>query len=245
MFKKFTDLSKGKKVGVIGLTVVLFGAIGFGIGAMMVDNVEEAPVIINKEVLAQLIETEYDIVDLKNGDTDLVFSVTGDLTKDDVKTMAQNLIEKAELSGWEKETMKVNVFAKGAEDTDTEDKFYVEGLMHTATVDVEKSVIDLSSYESVPKVEKTDSLVDYGNGSVESKDGHLIISLDMDLPEDEESLVEVAQQAKTFSVLFRDANSDKDIDSVELKLNPNDDTKKFAYHTDYETILLVTDVIPY
>ena len=246
MFKKIKDLSKGQKAGIIGASIVLIGALGLGIGTLMGgEEVTNQPVVISEENLAQLVETQYEISNLDDVDSTLKFAVSGDLTKEDVETLAKNLQEKAELSGWEKETMTVDVFATGATDTDTDGKFYVEGLMYTATINTEKNIIDLSSYESVPKVEKTDSLVDYSNGSVSSKDGQLVVSLDMDLPEDEESILEVAQQAKTFSILFRDSNSDKDIDSVELKLNPNDDTKKFGYHTDYETILVVTDVIPF
>jgi len=245
MFEKIKDLSKGQKAGIIGASIVLIGALGFGIGAFMIKENANKTVIINPTTLSQLVETDYEISNLTTDGATLNFAVTGDLTKEDVTTLAKNLKEKAELSGWEKETMKVDVFATGATDTKTDGEFYVEGLMYTATINTEKNIVDLSSYESVPKVEKTDSLVDYSNGSVSSKDGHLVVSLDMDLPEDEESILEVAQQAKTFSILFRDSNSDKNIDSVELKLNPNDDTKKFGYHTDYETILVVTDVIPF
>lgn len=245
MFKKLKDLSKGQKVGMIGASIALLGALGFGVGALMVQETVNEPIAITSDNLSQLVETEYTISNLTMDGATLNFAVTGDLSKDDVATLAKNLKEKAELSGWEKETMKVDVFATGSTDTETEGEFYVDGLMYTATIDSEKNIVDLSSYESVPQVEKTDVLVDYSNGSLSSKDGHVVVSLDMDLPEDEESILDVAQQAKTFSILFRDVNSDKDIDSVELKLNPNDETKKFGYHTDYETILVVTDVIPF
>lgn len=241
--EKFNNLSKGKKAGVIAGVLALLIVLGVGIGTLMGGKTKG--VVLSKDNLANLVETEYTVETLnqsKDG-KELEVNIKGDLQKKDLEHLAKALNEKNKASGWNKEEITVNIFGSASETVDKTD-FFVDGLLYTVVLNAEKSNADLSEYVSVPAVEKTDTLVEYSKGNLTAKDGNLVLSLDMDLSKNSENLTDVVQQAKTFAILFRETNKDKEIKSIELKLNPNDNEKKYNFHTEFENVLEVIDVLP-
>lgn len=241
--EKFNNLSKGKKTGVIAGVFALLVVVGILAGTLLGGQTKQ--VVLNKENLSNLIEKEYSVATLKESQDgkSLEVAINGELEDEDLKTLSKNLNEKNVSAGWNKEVITVNVFSKDSKAVD-KNKFYVDGLMYRVVLNTEKSNADISEYVSIPAVEKTDALVDYANGSVVSKDGHVELSLDMDLANVKDDVLKVAQQAKTFSILFRETNSDKNIDSMEIKLNPNDNENKFNYHTEFENTVEVINCLP-
>lgn len=241
--EKFKNLSKGKKAGVYAIGLAVLVALGAGAGLLLGNKTKDA--VISKENLAGLTTTNYTVEALnesKDGKK-LEVAIKGDFAEKDLEDLAKALKEKHAVAKWKSEEIAVNVFAKDSKTTEKSD-FFVEGLTNRIVVNVEKAKADISSYSNVPAVEKTDALVDYSKGEVQANDGNVILTLDMDVAKDEEKIVDVVQQLKTFAILFRETNSDKEIKSVELHVNPNDNELKYNFNTNFENILEVINVLP-
>lgn len=241
--EKFKNLSKGKKAGVFAIGLAILVVLGVVAGTLMGGKTKD--VVLSKENLTGLVDTAYTVETLnesKDGKK-LEVTVKGDFEQTDLEKLAKELNEKQKISNWGKQKITVNVFAKDAKSTEKND-FFVEGLTNRVVINVEKSKADISSYSNVPAVEKTDNIVEYSKGEIQANDGNLVLSLDMDLPKDDDKIVEVAQQLKTFTILFRETNSDKEIKSVELNVNPNHNEKKYNFNTNFENIIEVVNVLP-
>lgn len=242
MIKNFNDLSNWKKIFIIILITMLLGIAGVLLGSLLNNNSNK--IIINKDNLLNLIKAEYSVENIKESENEktLEFAIKGSLEKTDLEELSKNLNEKNIKSGWGKEQIIVNIF--NLESPTTEKKeFYMENLLNRIVIDSEKAEANISEYVNVPSVEKTDILVDYSKATIENNNGNLILSMDMDVSKNEDDLVDVVQQAKTFTIFFRESNKDKDIKSIELRLNPNDAQKKYNFHTEYENILEVIEVL--
>lgn len=241
--EKFKNLSKSKKAGVFAIGLAVLVVLGMVVGTLMGDKTKD--VVLSKENLTGLVDKAYTVETLNqsNDGKQLELTIKGDLEKSDLENLIKSLNEKNKLSGWNKEQIAINVFANDAEKTEKTD-FYVEGLINRVFLNVEKSKADISTYTNVPAVEKTDTLVEYSKGDLKANDGNLVLSLDMALSKDEDNVADVVQQLKTFSILFRETNSDKDIKSIELNVNPNDNERKYNFNTNFENIVEVIDVLP-
>lgn len=239
---KFNELSKYKKLGLITLLLVLLLIVGFVVGKL--NNKQTGEIILNKEDFAGLIKNDYTVESINDLNKELEINIKGDLDKNNVKELALLLNKKNLGSGWEKEKITVNIFGSYSNSFE-KTEFYQIGLIYRLVIDTEKANAGISEYVTVPAVEKTDNLVEYSKGDIIDNEGHLIISLNMDVSKDDDDLTEVVQQAKTFTIFFRETNKDKDIKSIELRINPNDSEKKYNFHTEYENVLEVIDVLSF
>lgn len=198
---------------------------------------------LDKEDFSALIKNDYSVEKIEDiNNNSLEISINGDLTTNNLKELAVVLCKKNKELNLNKKEIIINVFASNypvVEDND----FYFDGLLYKMVLDTEKSTVDISEYQTISDVNPSKRIANFSNKDIKANNGNIIISIDMDLKENENDYFKVLEQGKAFISLFREANSDKEINSVELIINPNSDNTKFKLHTDFENTLEVINTI--
>lgn len=121
--------------------------------------------------------------------------------------------------------------------------FYAEGLLKDVKIDFNENKAIIGTFERVPAIEKAEFINDYTEGKISSKEGNIVITMDMTF--EGENPVNVVANAKAFCELFNSANSSKDIKSIELHLNENSDTNQYRFNNLFGEILEKIEVINY
>ena len=198
---------------------------------------------LDKEDFSALIKNDYSVEKIEDiNNKSLEISINGDLTTNNLKELAVVLCKKNKELNLNKKEIIINVFGSNYPVVEDDD-FYVDGLLYKMVLDTEKSTVDISEYQTISDVNPSKRIVNFSNKDIKANNGNIIISIDMDLKENENDYFKVLEQGKAFISLFREANSDKEINSVELIINPNSDNTKFKLHTDFENTLEVINTI--
>ncbi len=121
--------------------------------------------------------------------------------------------------------------------------FYTEGLLKDVKIDFNENKAIIGTFERVPAIEKAEFINDYTEGKISSKEGNIVITMDMNF--EGENPVNVVANAKAFCELFKSANPSKDIKSIELHLNENSDTNQYRFNNLFGEILEKIEVINY
>ena len=121
--------------------------------------------------------------------------------------------------------------------------FYTEGLLKDVKIDFNENKTIIGTFEKVPAIEKAEFINDYTEGKISSKEGNIVITMDMNF--EGENPVNVVANAKAFCELFKSANPSKDIKSIELHLNENSDTNQYRFNNLFGEILEKIEVINY
>lgn len=123
------------------------------------------------------------------------------------------------------------------------ENFYEEGLLKDVKIDFKTNKVTIGTFEKVPAIEKSEFINDYSQGKVISKDGNIIITMDMAF--EGENPVNVVANAKAFCELFKSANPSKNINSIELNLNEDSATNEYRFNNLFEGILEKIEVVNY
>ena len=123
------------------------------------------------------------------------------------------------------------------------ENFYEEGLLKDVKIDFKTNKVTIGTFEKVPAIEKSEFINDYSQGKVISKDGNIIITMDMAF--EGENPVNVVANAKAFCHLFKSANPSKNINGIELHLNEDSDTNQYRFNNLFEEILEKIEVVNY
>ncbi len=123
------------------------------------------------------------------------------------------------------------------------ENFYEEGLLKDVKIDFKTNKVTIGTFEKVPAIEKSEFINDYSQGKVISKDGNIIITMDMAF--EGENPVNVVANAKAFCELFKSANPSKNINSIELHLNEDSATNEYRFNNLFEGILEKIEVVNY
>ena len=106
-------------------------------------------------------------------------------------------------------------------------------------ISLEKGTYTINSVNKVGNVEIGDEIGNYSNSKlIGAKDSNLEIEIDMNL--EELSKEEVMKRMKTYIKLFLDTNNDKDIKSIKLTVN-SEENKGYLYNTQMEEILVQSE----
>ena len=121
--------------------------------------------------------------------------------------------------------------------------FYTEGLLKDVKIDFNENKATIGTFERVPAIEKSEFINDYTEGKISSKEGNIVITMEMTF--EGENPVNVVANAKAFCELFKSANPSKDIKSIELHLNENSDTNQYRFNNLFGEILEKMEVVNY
>ena len=230
MLSKLKNLSKTNKiilsVGGILLIAILLGVIGFNVG--------KKDVKINEETIQKVVGDS--IVEIKEeDDTTLSLNIVGEFTEETIKDLYEL---GANLS-------KDKIFVKFYQNQDSvknEDKFFTEGLNAEVELNYLINAAKVGTFKKLPEVEKAKVIAEYNGEEINFKNGVVNINLNMALKE--ETSLEAVAQSKTFMEMFRDLNKDKDISSVQMNINPNDDNG-YSYSSEFENVVKEIKTIHY
>lgn len=121
--------------------------------------------------------------------------------------------------------------------------FYTEGLLKDVKIDFNENKAIIGTFERVPAIEKAEFINDYTEGKISSKEGNIIITMDMNF--EGKNPVNVVANAKAFCELFKSANPSKDIKSIELHLNENSDTNQYRFNNLFGEVLEKIEIVNY
>ncbi|NLZ35687.1 MAG: hypothetical protein GX889_12475 [Clostridiales bacterium] len=231
MLSKLKNLSKTNKIilsiGGVLLIAILLGVIGYNVG--------KKDVKVNEETIQKVIGEEY-VVEIKGEDeSTLNLNIVGEPTEEiinDLYELGANLA-------------KDKIFVKFYQNQDSvkdEDKFFTEGLNAEVELNYLINAAKVGTFKKLPEVEKAKVIAEYNGEEINFKNGVVNINLNMALKE--ETSLEAVAQSKTFMEMFRDLNKDKDISSVQMNINPNDDNG-YSYSSEFENVVKEIKTIHY
>ena len=123
------------------------------------------------------------------------------------------------------------------------ENFYEEGLLKDVKIDFKTKKVTIGTFEKVPAIEKSEFINEYSQGKVISKDGNIIITMDMTF--EGENPVNVVANAKAFCELFKASNPSKNINGIELHLNEDSDTNQYRFNSLFKEVLEKIEVVNY
>lgn len=201
-------------------------------GAIMGLKLGKSSVKINPLKIQELIEADYTAEIVSENEDRVDLNIIGNLDEAQSLNLIHSLFQLG--ANWNVESVNVNFFYS-KEDSKVVDKFYVDGLLKQVELNYITKTANIGTFQTVLGAYKPNDIVDYNKGEVEYKDNEVVIKTDMDLTDKDE--LDIVSQAKTFIVLFRDVNKDKEIESVQLDINHNGEKVAYSYNTDFENLL--------
>lgn len=231
---KLKSLKNWQKGLLVVLGIVLVGLIGLGVGKLV--STTATPEVAQAE-FENLIESTYTVSDFAEDGVEAKMNIKMDsIGEDDLKTLAQNIFDKAKKSKWTQERIYLNVFTT---DPKSDFNFYTDGLYGTILIDTEKQSASIGKFVDVPAVKKanTEKMLEAKNELVTNNEGKVVISLDMAIDNSEAIVME---QSLAYTDVVRTIN--KGIESIQLNINPNAD-KSFETHTDFDKVIKSVDKI--
>lgn len=235
-------IKKNRKIIVV-IIIILFVALGCIV-----------PSILNRKKVATNIETSteeenkiknlasksgYKILNQEENNFILVISEES-LDEEDFKNFIKEVYSYGKQYG--EELISFQVFS-GEQYAQKLQSFYTEGLLKDVKIDFNENKATIGTFERVPAIEKAEFINDYTEGKISSKEGNIVITMDMNF--EGENPVNVVANAKAFCELFKSANPSKDIKSIELHLNENSDTNQYRFNNLFGEILEKIEVINY
>lgn len=235
-------IKKNRKIIVI-IIIILFVALGCII-----------PSILNRKKVATNIETSTEEENkIKNLATKAGYKILNQEEKDFMLVISEESLDEEEFKNFIKEVhsygkqygealISFQVFSD-EQYAQKLQSFYTEGLLKDVKIDFNENKATIGTFERVPAIEKAEFINDYTEGKISSKEGNIVITMDMNF--EGENPVNVVANAKAFCELFKSANSSKDIKSIELHLNENSDTNQYRFNNLFGEILEKMEVVNY
>ncbi|EMH2710103.1 hypothetical protein SI855_002860 [Clostridioides difficile] len=219
---------KKKVIAIITLVVII---IGFVLGGEVSKKLE-----ISSDNLQGLINQNYNIENLEIKNNSIEFIVRGNLQINDIKDFSNELYKKSK--NWEQNELKVFFVSKDANTKNLKEEFFVNGLTNKVIIDKKKNSIKIGSFVGVPSIEKSRELSKFKEANIKYKDNN--VEINVSLPEIN-SLEQIVSQSKTFCIMFRDINKDKDIDNIQL--NIDNINNNYTFSTKNENVIEVIENI--
>ncbi|MCC0671438.1 MULTISPECIES: hypothetical protein [unclassified Clostridioides] len=219
---------KKKVIAIITLVVII---IGFVLGGEVSKKSE-----ISEDNLQGLISQNYSIENLEIKNNSIEFIVRGNLQMNDIKDFSNELYKKSK--NWEQNELKVFFVSKDANTKNLKEEFFVTGLTNKVIIDKKKDMIKIGTFVGVPSIEKSRELSKFKETNIKYKDNN--VEINVSLPEIN-SLEQIVSQSKTFSIMFRDINKDKDIDNIQLNINTI--SNNYIFNTKNENVIEVIENI--
>lgn len=235
-------IKKNRKIIVI-IIIILFVALGCII-----------PSILNRKKVATNIETSTEEENkIKSLVSKAGYKILNQEEKDFILVISEESLDEEEFKNFIKEVhsygkqygeelISFQVFSD-EQYAQKLQSFYAEGLLKDVKIDFNENKAIIGTFERVPAIEKAEFINDYTEGKISSKEGNIVITMDMTF--EGENPVNVVANAKAFCELFKSANSSKDIKSIELHLNENSDTNQYRFNNLFGEILEKIEVINY
>jgi len=235
-------IKKNRKIIVI-IIIILFVALGCII-----------PSILNRKKVATNIETSTEEENkIKSLVSKAGYKILNQEEKDFILVISEESLDEEEFKNFIKEVhsygkqygeelISFQVFSD-EQYAQKLQSFYAEGLLKDVKIDFNENKAIIGTFERVPAIEKAEFINDYTEGKISSKEGNIVITMDMNF--EGENPVNVVANAKAFCELFKSANSSKDIKSIELHLNENSDTNQYRFNNLFGEILEKIEVINY
>lgn len=235
-------IKKNRKIIVI-IIIILFVALGCII-----------PSILNRKKVATNIETSTEEENkIKSLVSKAGYKILNQEEKDFILVISEESLDEEEFKNFIKEVhsygkqygeelISFQVFSD-EQYAQKLQSFYAEGLLKDVKIDFNENKAIIGTFERVPAIEKAEFINDYTEGKISSKEGNIVITMDMTF--EGENPVNVVANAKAFCELFNSANSSKDIKSIELHLNENSDTNQYRFNNLFGEILEKIEVINY
>lgn len=237
-------IKKNRKIIVV-IIIILFVALGCIL-----------PSILNRKKVATNVETSteeenkiknlaskvgYKILNQEEKDFILVISEES-LNEEDFKNFIKEVYSYGKQYGEELISFQVFSDEQYAQKLQS---FYTEGLLKDVKIDFNENKATIGTFERVPAIEKAEFINDYTEGKISSKEGNIVITMDMTFEEENQNPTYVIANAKAFCELFKSANPSKDIKSIELHLNENSDTNQYRFNNLFGEILEKMEVVNY
>ncbi|MCC0728448.1 hypothetical protein KGF51_18840 [Clostridioides sp. ZZV14-6045] len=219
---------KKKVIVIITLVVIIMG---FVLGGEVSKKLE-----ISSDNLQGLINQNYSIEDLEIKNNYISFIVRGNLQINDIKDFSNELYKKSK--NWEQNELKVFFVSKDANTKNLKEEIFVNGLTNKVIIDKKKNNIKIGTFIGVPSIEKSRELSKFKEANIEYKDNN--VEINVSFPEIN-SLEQIVSQSKTFSIMFRDINKDKDIDNIQL--NIDNISNNYVFNTKNENVIEVIENI--
>ncbi|CCL32249.1 TPA: hypothetical protein KQE75_003693 [Clostridioides difficile] len=219
---------KNKIIIAIALLAII---LGFVLGGKVSKELE-----ISSDNLQGLINQDYKIEDLETKNNYIEFTVRGNLQINDIKDFSNELFKKSK--HWKQNKLKVFFVSKEADTKNLKKEFFVDGLTNKVIIDKKESVIKVGTFVSVPSIEKSRELSKFKETNIKYKDNNAEINVS--IPEIN-SLEKIVSQSKTYSIMFRDINKNKDIDNIQL--NIDNISNNYTFSTENENVIEVIEKI--
>ena len=235
-------IKKNRKIIVV-IIIILFVALGCIV-----------PSILNRKKVATNIETSTEEENkIKNLASKAGYKILNQEEKDFILVISEESLDEEEFKNFIKEVhsygkqygeelISFQVFSD-EQYAQKLQSFYAEGLLKDVKIDFNENKAIIGTFERVPAIEKAEFINDYTEGKISSKEGNIVITMDMNF--EGENPVNVVANAKAFCELFKSANPSKDIKSIELHLNENSDTNQYRFNNLFGEILEKIEVINY
>lgn len=235
-------IKKNRKIIVI-IIIILFVALGCIIPSILnrkkvATNIETSTEEENK-IKSLVSKAGYKILNQEEKDFMLVISEES-LDEEEFKNFIKEVHSYGKQYG--EELISFQVFSS-EECAQKLQSFYTEGLLKDVKIDFNENKAIIGTFERVPAIEKAEFINDYTEGKISSKEGNIVITMDMNF--EGENPVNVVANAKAFCELFKSANPSKDIKSIELHLNENSDTNQYRFNNLFGEILEKMEVVNY
>ncbi|VYU63986.1 hypothetical protein [Clostridium tertium] len=218
---------KNKKIISVLITIMLLGITLMGCSSKSIE----------KDFIENIIDEEYSVSAFENNEEVIKANLTGNLSRESVDSIVKEIYSKSKQDKIKEKEVILNVYKEG------ENKDFVEAIDENMAFNVdiylEKGTYTIKSVNEVKNVEAGDEIGNYSNNKlISAKDSNLEIEIDMNL--EELSKEEVMKRMKTYVKLFLDTNSDKDIKSIKLTTN-SENNKGYLYNTQIEEILVAVE----
>ncbi|MDY4077399.1 MAG: hypothetical protein SOY42_01220 [Clostridium sp.] len=235
-------IKKNRKIIVV-IIIILVVALGFIL-----------PSILNRKKVATNIETSTEEENkIKNLASKAGYKILNQEEKDFMLVIPEKSLDEEEFKNFIKEVhsygkqygeelISFQVFSD-EQYAQKLQSFYTEGLLKDVKIDFNENKAIIGTFERVPAIEKSEFINDYTEGKISSKEGNIVITMDMTF--EGENPVNVVANAKAFCELFKSANQSKDIKSIELHLNENSDTNQYRFNNLFGEILEKMEVVNY
>lgn len=230
--KKSKSSTLGRNLIIWGIVLIIIGGfLAFYFSSKTPTKVEEPKD--PKTIYENLLEMDYEVVDYQETADGIVLKLKGAFRDSDIISYQNkliNLVKKQNVTVYYFENSAINYDFLGANTPDL--------IAYTET-NFNDFNMKFNKYQELPNIEASQTLNKYNLGEINSDDGILTITMEMDV--DVEDLSSVVSNAKAFIDLFKRTNNDKNIEDVKLNLVV-DDTLVYSYNTQEPNYLMIQEI---
>lgn len=192
---------------------------------------------IKKDFIENIVGEEYIVSAFENNEGIIKANLTGNLSRESVDSIVKEIYSKSKQEKIKEKELILNIYTDGENNEFVEE--IEENMSFKINISLDEGTYTINSVNKVGNVEIGDEIGNYSNSKlIGAKDSNLEIEIDMNL--EELSKEEVMKRMKTYIKLFLDTNNDKDIKSIKLTVN-SEDNKGYLYNTQMEEILVESE----